>query len=321
MAVVLDDDPNATLLPPDEWVPRPEPSDLQLVADALLEGIVSPYELARRLRAATRAPQRLVEQLKEIGEGTLSARRLAVPNVALSIEGDIGPHRRWVWARSSLDEVKEVRAAFGGTVNDVVLSVITRGFRDLLLGRGDPVDGVGVRTLVPVSVRMKGDHTYNNQVSGMIAELPVGIADPVERLRAIEVQMEGLKESHQAVAAKTLTDVADFAPPVLLAAGLRTATLLLRRLPQRNVNTVTTNVPGPRKPLYACGREMLEYFPFVPLSQGVRVGVAILSYNGKLGFGITGDWDTADDIAVLAQGIEDGMAELRKLANAGRPVG
>jgi diacylglycerol O-acyltransferase / wax synthase len=314
MAVVLDDDRDAAPLPADEWSPRPEPSEFQLVTDALLEGITSPYEMARRARAALRAPGRVVGELKEIGEGAFSARRVALPNTALSIEGPIGPHRRWAWARSSIDEVKVVRQGLGGTVNDVVLTAITKGFRDLLLGRGDPVDGVTVRTLVPVSVRTKGDHTYNNQVSGMIAELPVGISDPVERLESIKAQMAGLKDSHQAVAAGVLTNLAGFAPPVLFAAGLRTATLLLRRLPQRNVNTVTTNVPGPQRPLYACGREMLEYFPFVPLSQGVRVGVAILSYNGKLAFGVTGDWDTTEDLEVLPRGIEEGMRELRKLA-------
>jgi diacylglycerol O-acyltransferase len=100
------------------------------------------------------------------------------------------------------------------------------------------------------------------------------------------------------------------APPVLLAAGLRNATMLLRRLPQRSVNTVTTNVPGPQVPLYACGREMLRYYPFVPLSHGVRTGVAILSYNRRIAFGVTGDWDTVPDVDVLARGIETGMGEL-----------
>ena len=144
----------------------------------------------------------------------------------------------------------------------------------------------------------------------MIAELPVGIDDPVERLHSIHGQMAGLKESHQAVAGNVLVNLAGFAPPVLLAVGLRTAAGVMRRMPQRSVNTVTTNVPGPQIPLYACGREMLEYFPFVPISHGLRTGVAILSYNGKIGFGVTGDWDSVPDIGVLAEGIEAGMREL-----------
>ena len=198
----------------------------------------------------------------------------------------------------------------GGTVNDVVLTAITRGFRDLLLGRDEELDGVVVRTLVPVSLRSRHDHSLNNQVSAMIAELPVGIEDPVERLTSIRGQMQDLKDSHQAVAGTALNGLADFAPPVLLGLGLRTATAVLRRAPQRSVNTVTTNVPGPQQPLYACGREMLEYYPFVPVSHGVRTGVAILSYNRKVSFGVTGDWDSMPDIEVLSDGIEAGMAEL-----------
>jgi len=147
----------------------------------------------------------------------------------------------------------------------------------------------------------------------------VGISDPVERLRSIHEQMVGLKDSHQAVAGNVLVNLAGFAPPVLLSVGLRTAVSMMRGMPQRSVNTVTTNVPGPQIPLYACGREMLEYFPFVPVSHGVRVGVAILSYNGKLGFGVTGDWDSAPDVDVLAHGIEEGMRELLALASPARP--
>jgi WS/DGAT/MGAT family acyltransferase len=236
------------------------------------------------------------------------------PNVPLSIEGTIGPHRRWTWARTSLADVKEIRSALGGTVNDVVLAAITKGFRDLLVSRGDQIDGAVVRTLVPVSVRSSGDHTYNNQVSGMIAELPVGIVDPVERLQSIHGQMAALKDSHQAVAAGVLVGMAGVAPPMLLSMGLRTAVTVMRRMPQRSVNTVTTNVPGPQIPLYACGREMLDYVPFVPLSQGVRTGVAILSYNRQIAFGVTGDWDTVPDIEVLAAGIEAGMQELLAIA-------
>ena len=149
-----------------------------------------------------------------------------------------------------------------------------------------------------MSVRTPGERgTYNNRVSAMIAELPVGIDDPAERLAAIRSQMDGLKESKQAVAGEVLTSLTGFAPSLLLALGTRVA----MRIPQRNVNTVTTNVPGPQWQLYACGRPMLEAFPFVPLASSVRIGVAIFSYNGMLNYGITGDFDTAPDIAVLVR--------------------
>jgi WS/DGAT/MGAT family acyltransferase len=235
-----------------------------------------------------------------------------------TLNGPIGPHRRWAWARSQLSDVKAVRGALGGTVNDVVLTVITNGFRELLQSRREAVSEQTVRTMVPVSVRAPSERgTYNNRVSAMFAELPVGIADPVERLNSIRTQMEGLKESKQAVAGEVLTSLSGFAPPMLLSLGTR----VFMRFPQRSLNTVTTNVPGPQFPLYAAGRRMLEAFPYVPLAGTVRIGIAIFSYNGMLNFGITGDFDSAADLGVLAGGIETGMSELLGIAEReGKPA-
>ncbi len=154
-----------------------------------------------------------------------------------------------------------------------------------------------------------GDGTFENKVSAMFAELPVSIEDPAERLHAITAQMEGLKESKQAVAGEALTSLTGFAPPLLLAAGMRVAT----RAAQRNVNTVTTNVPGPQFPLYSAGRKMIRAFPYVPLGGQMRIGIAIFSYDGEVSFGITGDYDTTEDLDVLVHGIEDGMSQLLKL--------
>ena len=237
------------------------------------------------------------------------------PPRASSLNGPIGPHRRWDWARSRLSDVKRIRNAFGGTVNDVVLTAIAGGFRELLDSRGERTDRV-VRSLVPVSVRSAEEQgEYNNRVSAIFADLPVGIEDPVERLAAVHRQMERLKRSHEAVAGDVLVGLSGFAPAMLLALGLRTAT----HVPQRNVNTVTTNVPGPQRPLYAAGRRMLECFPYVPLAGHVRVGVAIFSYDGALGFGVTGDYDQAPDIGVLCRGIERSMAALVEAAAASEP--
>jgi len=147
----------------------------------------------------------------------------------------------------------------------------------------------------------------------MFAELPVGLDDPVKRLEAISAQMDGLKESKQAVAGEALTSLSGFAPPVLLAVGTRLAT----RAPQRNVNTVTTNVPGPQVALFAAGKRMLKAYPYVPLAGQVRVGVAIFSYDGQVNFGVTGDYDSAPDIDVLSRGIETGMDELLTVAGRG----
>jgi diacylglycerol O-acyltransferase len=281
---------------------------------------LSPYEQLRAVRAATRVPRQALGQVVDMVRGVRSMAGLVRPTPQSTLNGPLGPHRRYAWASTSVDDIKKVRKGVGGTFNDVVLAAVTRGFRDLLLGRNESTDRV-VRTLVPVSVRSRnasglavGDGTYANKVSAMFASLPVGLEDPAERLAAISAQMDGLKESKQAVAGETLTSLSGFAPPVLLAVGTRLAT----RAPQRNVNTVTTNVPGPQITLYASGRRMLKAYPYVPLAGQIRVGVAIFSYDGQVNFGVTGDYDAAPDIDILCEGIEAGMDELLVLADKGK---
>jgi diacylglycerol O-acyltransferase len=171
-----------------------------------------------------------------------------------------------------------------------------------------------VRTLVPVSVRRPGEKgTYNNRVSAMFAELPIGCEEPARTLALVTEQMQALKGSGQAVAGDVLTSLSGFAPALLLSLGMRAAF----RMPQRSLNTVTTNVPGPQQPLFLGGRRMLEAIPYVPLAGSVRIGIAIFSYDGAFKFGVTGDYDTTSDLEVLCQGIEAGMAELVAAAGGG----
>ena len=249
-----------------------------------------------------------------MASGVIALSGLVRPTPVSSLNGPLGPHRRYAWATSSVPDIKEVRHALGGTFNDVVLASITNGFRELLVSRGESTERV-VRTLVPVSVRPRdesgkavGDGTFENKLSAMFAELPVEIDDPVLRLHAISEQMKDLKESKQALAGEALTSMSGFAPPMLLALGMRLAT----RAGQRNVNTVTTNVPGPQFPLYAVGRRMVRAFPYVPLAGQIRIAIAIFSYDGQVNFGITADYDSTEDIDVLALGIEEGMTQLLK---------
>jgi diacylglycerol O-acyltransferase len=307
LSVIFDTERDAPAPEPQPWTPAPEPSSAQLLAASLAERATSPYEAVRGAWSAARGPRRAAGQAAEIARAMSSLSALLRPASGSSLNGPIGPHRRWAWARGRLADVKQIRQAHGGTVNDVVLAVIARGFRDLLEARGESLDGQVVRTMVPVSVRRATERgTYNNKVSAMFADLPVGIEDPVARLEAVHAQMQDLKDRRQAVAGATLTSLSGFAPAMLLALGGRVAT----RTPQRAVNTVTTNVPGPQHPMYLVGRRMLEYFPFVPLAGHVRIGVAIVSYDGGLSFGVTGDHETAPDVGALAEGIERGLAEL-----------
>jgi diacylglycerol O-acyltransferase len=316
LSVIMDTSPEPSTPLEDHWMPEPAPSSRDLARQAVVDLVRSPYEQIRAVRARTRVPRQAAREIGEVARGVANLRGVLAPTPVSSLNGPIGPHRRWIWASTTVSDIKLVRKALGGTFNDVVLASIAQGFRDLLLSRGESVDRV-VRTLVPVSVRPRdasgmavGDGTFENKVSAMFAELPVGVADPVERLHAITAQMAHLKESNQALAAEAMTSLGGFAPPMVLALGTRLAS----RAAQHNVNTVTTNVPGPQIPLYIVGRRMLAAYPYVPLAGQVRIGVAIFSYDGRVNFGITGDYDSAPDIDVLAAGIEEGMAELLKLA-------
>jgi WS/DGAT/MGAT family acyltransferase len=289
------------------WAADDEPGILAVTLHGVARAVAEPVERAlstpARMRVLARRPSERVADatrlVRSLGEW---ARRSAT-----SLNGPIGPHRRWSWAEASLDDVKTIRGALGGTVNDVVLASITAGFRTLLQHRGEDTSDRVVRTLVPVSVRSEAERgTLNNRVSGLLPGLPVSIVDPVERLHAITAQLTGLKESNQAVAGDALAKLAGFAPPMLMALGAR----LAARIPQRGVQTVTTNVPGPQFPLYISGRRMIYSYPYVPILGSVRISIAIFSYCGRLFFGITGDYDTVADIDVLRDGIEEGMDEL-----------
>jgi hypothetical protein len=232
------------------------------------------------------------------------------PSVA-SLNGPISPHRRWRWTKQSFDDVREIRQALGGSVNDVVLAATARGFRELLLQRGEPVDGRVVRTLVPVSVRAD-DERGANRVSAVVVELPVGILDPLERLEDVRRQMGRLKESQQATAGDVLLRLARGIPAPVFDVGLRS----LLAVPQGTVQTVTTNVPGPRSPLYFLGRQMESCYPYVPLAWRVRVVVAIMSYVRHIGFGVTADLDAFPDTDSLVTGIDLGFQELTAAARA-----
>ena len=154
----------------------------------------------------------------------------------------------------------------------------------------------------------------DNEVSALFIDLPVHVEDPVDRLDAVREQMRELKSSGIAEAGEVDVSAIDLVPP--LAVGLVTRTVMrsARRFGQHSLNTVTTNVPGPQVPLFCLGHEMLEYRPFVPISHGLRVGTAILSYNGRLFFGVTGDYRTVPEVGLLAGSTAAGIGELHDRA-------
>ena len=311
MAVMFDD--GQAPAPPRAWSPGPEPSRPELVVRTLTRRTLDPTEQVRTARAVVRAPRVALGQARDLVRAASSAVNLLRPMRGSSLTGPVGPHRNWSCAKVPLSDVKTVRAGLGGTVNDVVLTIAAGGLRDLLEARGERVDGRTIRALVPVSVRRPGERgVYNNRVSAMFAELPIGIADPVARLDAVRAQMDGLKRSKQAVAGDVLTSLSGFAPPMLLALGAR----LAARAPSLGLHTGITNVPGPQQALRTLDRRLLESFPFVPVIGQVRISIAIFSYDGDLYFGVTGDYDSSSDIDILTAGVERSMDELLALVPA-----
>ncbi|MGI9576784.1 MAG: WS/DGAT domain-containing protein, partial [Microthrixaceae bacterium] len=228
-----------------------------------------------------------------------------------AMTGPIGPHRRWTHRSVGLDAVKSVGHTLGGTVNDVVLTAITMGYRDLVTkSGGDPTEAV-ITSLVPVSVRgSDGDGVLDNRVSALLLNLPVDYEEPLECFEEVRARMAELKGSHMAEAGSVVTDLSDLAPPVMVESLTKVGLLAQHRSAQRSVTTITTNVPGPQFPLYCLGCEMLAYLPYVPISYGTRIATAILSYNGSVAFGLTADYDADLDVESLGDGIIAGMDRL-----------
>lgn len=296
----LEPEPEEPPLRPPKWAPRPEPTDLDLLADALRERATSPREMVRGVRAALRGPRQILRGLGATGKMLEVAR--SAPHSRFNVE--IGPHRRLAFVRADLDDFKAVKNAHGGTVNDVVLSVVAGALGNYLRARGEDTGDLELRAMVPVSVRAAEEHgALGNRVSAMMAPLPVFSRDPVERLRLVTETMGDLKGSGQAVGAELLTRLTDFAPPTIASQAARLQPA------QRFFNLVVTNVPGPQFPLYLLGRRMESFFPLVPLARRQALCVGIMSYDGQLDFGLVGDYDAMADLDSFALDLEGAIAE------------
>jgi WS/DGAT/MGAT family acyltransferase len=300
--VLLDLEPNPQPVKAPTWWPKPPPSSTELLRDSVVERATVPAEMFRSARAALRGPRQVVTRMVKAAQTVVSMGTLA-PRTPLNVA--VGPHRRFEMVRAELAPVKDAKRTLGATVNDVVVAAVAGGLRHFLESRGEPVDGLRLRAFLPVSVRDESERmALGNKVSGILVSLPVGVTDPVERLHDISAQTRHLKETQQAIGAEVLTGLADYAPATIF-------TLASRLMPfQRSINVGITNVPGPQVPLYCMGARMIEAFPYVGAFAGAAVVVAVLSYNGALGFGLTGDRDAVTDLGVLAEGIEKSLAEL-----------
>jgi WS/DGAT/MGAT family acyltransferase len=312
MTVLFDTQPEPAVPPARgaRWLPRPTPTGTQLLGEALVERAGTPLGLARGVTSAVRHPRRSLGALAThaAGLGSLAASSIR-PAPSSPYNVDIGPHRRFAWVRWDLDQVKAIKNELGGTVNDTVLTVVTLALGRHLHHRGVGTDGLELRAFIPVSVRDdSGRGDTGNQVAGMMAPLPVWARDPITCYELISEAMVSIKESGQAIGAKALTDLPGFSSPTIMSQAARLAAR------GRLFNLVVTNVPGPQLPLYLMGREMVDFFPMVPLASGQGVGVAIMSYNGQLNFGLTGDWDAMPDLDDLAGDLRAAIADLADAA-------
>jgi len=304
--VLFDLKPVPEPAPADDWQPEPAPSSLDLAARGLGAAATLPLRLAGRMATAIQHPEatarRAAEAIEALGEVAWNFADPA-PDVPLNVP--IGPHRRFVWTRSELETFKRIKDALGGTVNDVVLTVVTGALRDWLRRRGVRTEGLELRALVPVSIRSEDEQgQLGNRIAAVRGPLPVYVEDPVRRLEIVREAMEGVKDSKQALGAEVISRFNDFAPPTLLAQASRI------NFSTRLFNLIVTNVPGPQIPLYVLGRELEDVFPVAFLPQDHALAIAIMSYNGRLNFGLLADYDTMEDVEEVAARIEDTLGEL-----------
>jgi WS/DGAT/MGAT family acyltransferase len=314
--VLFDTEPDAPQPAPPrrKWTARPLPTSAQLLSDALVERAMHPRELVRTARAVVRAPREVARNARDGLEamGALPfAGRTPAPSTPLNVP--TGPHRRYTWVDAQLAELQGIKDSLGGTVNDAVLSVVAGALGRFLRHRGVDTRDLVLKALVPISVRADADQgALGNEVAPMWVPLPVGIEDPVAQLHAIREAVAEQHESRQAVGARTLTELAGFASPTIMSQAARV------QQQQRPFNVVVTNVPGPQVPLYLLGRRLRALYPVLPLARRQALGIAVTSYDGRLGFGLLADYDAVPDLEVLATALRESIDALAGGASVAR---
>jgi diacylglycerol O-acyltransferase len=292
--------------------PRPAPGRGQLLADEAVRRVATPFVTARNLR-------RFVESTKELGaelQHRLSAMTASMRSGWLTrasetpLNRKIGPNRRIDFLVTELDQVKDVKNAVGGTVNDVVIAAVSGAVRAFLQeDRGIDLDGIDFRAMVPVSTRDVGFPDGNNHVTMWLIDLPLTESDPLERLRKVTEATEHLKVTDQALGASLLTQSASFTPGTVLSVAARVAAATVRPF-----NMTITNVPGPQVPLYLQTAKLRRIFPMVPLWVNHGIGVALFSYDGRLNWGLSSDWDSVPDLDRFVGRVREALAELHEAA-------
>ena len=223
----------------------------------------------------------------------------------------ISPHRRFAYTTIPLDSAKEIRRAVGCTFNDVVMALVSGTLRRYLL-KHDCLPDEALIAMVPVSVR-SGDEsdTFQNRVSGLLADLATNEPDPAKRLDRVQRSMTTAKEDFKAIPAEALQDFTQFAPPAIAARAMRMYSRL--RIADRMnppFNLIISNVPGPNRPLYAAGAQLEHFYPVSAVVDGQGLNVTVQSYNGNLDFGFVSDRDLVPDLWSMTEMLHESMDEL-----------
>ncbi|WP_312872047.1 wax ester/triacylglycerol synthase family O-acyltransferase [Amycolatopsis dendrobii] len=298
--------------PPAAPAPQPDPGALRLLKSSLGDVVTGPFTQLRAIAGSLWHPRALAQRTTDVAHGLATLAEALMPVAPSSLTGPISGPRGYAASWVPLADVAVVADAFGVTRNDVLLAAITGGFREILVRRGEETAPDSVRSLVPVSVRAAGDRAIGNDVSLLLPLLPVDQPDPVQRLIRVHRRLLACKTGKEATAGKFVTAAASRGPFAPAAWALRA----VLRLPQHNVVTVTTNVPGPAGPLTVAGREVLELYPYVPIALRVRTGVALLTYGDRVFVGVTADAGLAPEARVLADSVVSGLAALKAAATS-----
>jgi len=310
-ALLVGSDPGYEPPPRKQWIPRPAPGSAQLVLEEMRHRVGAPFSLLRALREDSDSePDAASESASTSGLGALieSARDAITRASPTPLNVEIGPHRRFDWARMPFDEVRDLGHLAGATLNDVVLAIASGALRAYLGRRGMMIDEIDFHAVVPVSVRREDERaSLGNRVSGLVVRLPLDEADPWKRLlRVVELTHE-LKSSGQSGAGDVVGQAIDLLPTQLLGPLFRMASR------STAANLVITNVPGPRVAVYLLGARQLASYPVVPLVGSQGLGIALFSYDDGLYWGFNADWDAVPDLHEFVLAIEQEFETLRKL--------
>ncbi len=296
-----------------DWEPRPAPTPTQLaVAEAarmtrrLVDGLTNVGEMVKEGRFVTvLAMDKSAAAMSSLRSGWLTA------SAKTPLNPDIGPNRRFTWTEMDLDDVKNVKNALGGSVNDVVLSITAGAVRRFLIENRDyDPSHAEFRAMNPVSTRSGTQQAQmGNQVAMWLVDLPISEPDPAARFEAIKETTANLKETNPALGAATIVDLSAGTPLTLLSLASRYVGPRIRPF-----NMTVTNIPGPQFPMYLLGSQMLANYPMVPLWAQHGIGVALFSYNGRLLWGIQADFDTLPDSDDFVAALHASFQELQTLA-------